>query len=207
MTITATGLGKRFQREWIFRKLDYSFEPGVHAIVGPNGSGKSTLLHVLWGQMPPSEGIVHFTEGGQPIPVDDVFQHLAIAAPYMDLPDQFTVAEMIQFHFRFKQAREGASVEDWLNLLELGHARSLFVRDLSSGMKQRLKLGLAMVSRASLLFLDEPTTNFDAAARTWYHQLLHRLPEDLTILIATNTTEDYPPTAKIIDIRSFKRGY
>lgn len=207
MTITATGLGKRFQREWIFRKLDYSFEPGVHAIVGPNGSGKSTLLHVLWGQMPPSEGSVHFTEGGQPIPVDDVFQHLAIAAPYMDLPDQFTVAEMIQFHFRFKQAREGASVEDWLNLLELGNARSLFVRDLSSGMKQRLKLGLAMVSRASLLFLDEPTTNFDAAARTWYHQLLHRLPEDLTILIATNTTEDYPPTAKILDIRSFKRGY
>lgn len=110
MTITATGLGKRFQREWIFRKLDYSFEPGVHAIVGPNGSGKSTLLHVLWGQMPPSEGSVHFTEGGQLIPVDDVFQHLAIAAPYMDLPDQFTVAEMIQFHFRFKQARKGASV-------------------------------------------------------------------------------------------------
>lgn len=207
MTITATGLGKRFQREWIFRKLTYTFGPGIHAILGPNGSGKSTLLHVLWGQMPPSEGSVHFNEGGQYLPVDDVFQHLAIATPYMDLPDQFTVGEMIQFHFRFKQAREGASVEDWLNLLELGHAQSTFVRDLSSGMKQRLKLGLALVSRAALLFLDEPTTNCDAAARAWYHRLLDRLPQDLTILIATNTADDYPPTAKILDIHSFKRGY
>ena len=207
MTITATGLGKRFHREWIFRKPDYSFGPGVHAIVGPNGSGKSTLLQVLWGQMPPSEGTLRCEDQGVEIPAESIYQHLALAAPYVDLPDQFTVAEMIQFHFRFKDARLGVSVEDWLTILELGHARNLFVRDLSSGMKQRLKLGLAMVSRSSLLFLDEPTTNFDQAARGWYHRMFNALPDGLTVFVATNIAEDYPSTAKILDIRSFSRGY
>ena len=91
MTITTQNLGKRFNREWIFKKLSYNFQPGVYAVIGPNGSGKSTLLQVLWGQLPYSTGSVDYMEGHNAIAADDVYQHLTIAAPYLDLTEELTL--------------------------------------------------------------------------------------------------------------------
>ena len=85
MRIEADNLAKRFNRDWIFKAFTYTFEPGnIYAITGPNGSGKSTLLKILWGQLPPSTGVVkHVVDNN--VDADDVYQHVAIATPYMDL--------------------------------------------------------------------------------------------------------------------------
>lgn len=204
MKLEAVNLGKRFNKEWIFRELTFSFEPGkVYAVVGPNGSGKSTLLRILWGQLPPTTGQVRYGNDGSPVPVSDIYQHTSIATPYMDLIEEFSLREMISFHFKFKKSEGGLNPDEIIGRLELDHARDKFIGNFSSGMKQRLKLGLAFFSSAPLLFLDEPSTNLDDTSNKWYHGLLQNA-QDRVVIIASNQAQEYPPTAIKLDITSFK---
>jgi ABC-type multidrug transport system ATPase subunit len=204
MILATENLGKRFNREWIFRNFTHSFRPGIYAITGPNGSGKSTLLQVLWGQLPPSIGNLGYKNDNEKIAVEDVYGHLAIAAPYMDLIEEFTLEEILRFHFGFKKIRDGKSLEEILDLLELGHARTKIVGHFSSGMKQRLKLGLAFFSDVKMIFLDEPTTNLDKQAVAWYWRNLPALEARTVVFIASNNENEYPAGAIKISMMDYK---
>jgi ABC-type multidrug transport system ATPase subunit len=208
MKIITKNLSKRFNREWIFKELTFEFSsPTVYAIVGPNGSGKSTLLQVLWGQMLPSLGTVAYEKEGKEIPPDEIFKHLSIATPYMDLIDEFTLTEMINFHFKFKQPRNNKTVEELIEIFELPRAKDKAISNFSSGMRQRLKLGLALYSKADLLFLDEPTTNLDSKSIEWYTNHRNQLPPETLVFIASNQFHEYPADAHKIDILTYKKGY
>jgi ABC-type multidrug transport system ATPase subunit len=204
MTLSAENLGKRFNREWIFRNFNHSFQPGVYAITGPNGSGKSTLLQVLWGQLPPTSGNLKYSDSNQNIPVEDIYKHLCIAAPYMDLVEEFTLLEILKFHFGFKSIREGKSVEQVLDLMELSHARHKIISHFSSGMKQRLKLGLAFFSDVKMVCLDEPTTNLDKASIAWYWRNFILMRPGTMVFIASNQESEYPAEATKINLADFK---
>src|SRR6478736_8564390 len=120
MTIQVENLGKRFNREWIFKNLTSTFERGnTYAITGPNGSGKSTLLQVLWGQLPPSTGTLSYSFKDKTVPIEEIFQHISIATPYMDLIEEYTLSEMLRFHFQFKQVRNSYSISQLLEMMEL----------------------------------------------------------------------------------------
>ena len=207
MTLTAENLCKRFNREWIFRGFSFPFKPGTYAITGPNGSGKSTLLQVLWGQMPATSGEVHYRNAGGQIPSDGIFTHLAIVAPYVDLIDELTLDELLRFHFSFKRPRNMLSVEELVDRMELGHAQNKAVGHFSSGMKQRLKLGLALLSDVPLVFLDEPTMNLDKASVGWYWEAFRGLPPETTVFIGSNNESEYPEQATKINILEYKVGY
>jgi ABC-type multidrug transport system ATPase subunit len=205
MNIEVENLGKRFNREWIFKKLTFLFEAGTtYAIVGPNGCGKSTLLQVLWGQLPQSVGKIKYTRSSEVVEGNDVFEHLSIATPYMDLIEEFTLLEMVEFHFKFKKLRNGLSTNDFLELLELKPAKNKTLDKFSSGMRQRVKLGLAFYSDVQAIFLDEPTTNLDKTSTQWYLKNLHGLPKDMLIFIASNQEHEYPNDAKKIEILNYK---
>jgi ABC-type multidrug transport system ATPase subunit len=205
MKISVKNLGKRFNREWIFRNLSYEFEAGkTYAVVGPNGSGKSTLLQILWGQLPSSQGKVSYFDGLHEIPAEEIFKSISIATTYMELIEEFTLREMIQFHFRFKRIRNGFTLTELLKRLELQHAGDKQISNFSSGTRQRLKLGLAFFSEAPFMFLDEPTTNLDLKSVDWYSDLLTALPADTLVLIASNLEREYPKTANKIDISAYK---
>jgi ABC-type multidrug transport system ATPase subunit len=207
MRIITKNLSKRFNREWIFKDLNYQFNSsGIYAIVGPNGSGKSTLLQVLWGQMVPSAGSVYYALNDKEIPQPELFKHISIATPYMDLIDEFTLLEMVKFHFSFKEIRDNNSVEEVIELLGLNHARDKAISNFSSGMRQRLKLGLAFFSKCNALFLDEPTTNLDRKSIDWYGKNLEQIPKDTLIFIASNQDHEYPAKAQKIDILTYKTG-
>jgi ABC-type multidrug transport system ATPase subunit len=208
MRITAKNLSKRFNREWIFKDLNHQFSsPGTYAITGPNGSGKSTLLQVLWGQMVPSAGSIIYETNDKEITQPDFYKHVTIATPYMDLIDEFTLVEMVKFHFSFKEILNNKSIDEVIDLLELNHARDKAISNFSSGMQQRLKLGLAFYSKCSALFLDEPTTNLDKKATEWYSKHLAQIPHDTLIFIASNQEHEYPADAQKIDILTYKKGY
>jgi len=204
MRIVTENLGKRFNREWIFKNMTMTLESGqVYAITGPNGSGKSTLLQVLWGQMPASAGSIRYLHADTSIDIENIYQHLVIAAPYLELIDEFTLEEMVRFHFKFKKARAGLTTDELIEKMELPHARTKFIRQFSSGMKQRLKLALAFFSEAEIIFLDEPTTNLDKNATRWYLNNLATCQAPL-VIIASNQEHEYPETAKKINILDFK---
>lgn len=205
INITAKGVGKRFNREWIFKKLDYTFQTSnTYAITGPNGSGKSTLLQVLWGQLPQTSGELKYTTTSGDIPVDEIFKHLAIATPYVDLIEEFTLLEHLKFHIRLKPSRNGMTEVEMMERMKLTHARDKPISNFSSGMRQRVRLALAFFTQADLLFLDEPTTNLDSETTEWYHHELSQIPSTCTTFIASNLTTEYPSNAHVINILDFK---
>jgi ABC-type multidrug transport system ATPase subunit len=204
ISISTSNLAKRFNREWIFRKLDFTFEAGnTYAITGPNGSGKSTLLQILWGQMPQTSGDIRYTSNASEIPMENVFRHCAIATPYMDLIEEFTLAEQLTFHFKIRESR-GLTVDEMIEKMYLTAARDKAISNFSSGMRQRVKLGMAFFTQAEMVFLDEPGTNLDHRAFDWYLEHLHALPLQTMVLIASNQPSEYPLNAQKIDIMSYK---
>jgi ABC-type multidrug transport system ATPase subunit len=199
MNVVATNLGKRFNREWVFRNFSYQFEAGKsYAITGPNGSGKSTLMQVLWGQMHPSEGSIQYAIQDQ----TEIYKSVSIAAPYMDLIDEYTLEEMVHFHFKFKASRYELS--EVLKRIELTSSNQKTISSFSSGMRQRLKLALAFFSQSDLLFLDEPCTNLDKKSIEWYTNNLSLVPNSTTTFIASNSEHEYPFSSTKIDILNYK---
>ena len=158
MQIELNNTGKRYNTDWIFRKVSYRFLPGGrYAITGSNGSGKSTLLQVLAGAVLHNEGQIQYTFQGKAIDVASAFKHISIAAPYLELIEEMNPVEFLNFHASFKKLTQ--PVNDILRYVQLGHAADKQVRYFSSGMKQRLKLAQAVFSEAPVLLLDEPLTN------------------------------------------------
>ncbi|WP_400191107.1 ATP-binding cassette domain-containing protein [Hymenobacter sp. B81] len=192
MQIEALGLGKRFGRDWIFRDLTYAFAPGsATALLGPNGAGKSTLLQVLAAYTLPTAGELRFSHAGRSVRPDEVALYLALCAPYLELIEELTLQEQLQFHTRFRPLLAGRTPVQLLDILQLGTARHKLIRDFSSGMKQRVKLGLALYTDAPLLFLDEPTTNLDRAGVAWYHEHVAAATPGRTVLVSSNVEEEY----------------
>jgi ABC-type multidrug transport system ATPase subunit len=205
MKIVASHLSKRFTREWIFRDFTQEFNTGItYALVGPNGCGKSTLLQILWGQMIPSTGSIQYVNEKGNISEFDIFKNISIATPYMDLIDEFTLEEMVDFHFRFKPIRGLLSTEEIMEKIELQHARSKLISNFSSGMRQRLKLALAFFTQSACLFLDEPTTNLDRKSIDWYWENLNPILTQTITIIASNQEAEYPAHSQKINILSYK---
>lgn len=207
LTITVNNLSKRFNREWIFRALSLEFASGItYAITGPNGSGKSTLLQVVWGQVPQSSGTITYKKGAHDVPIEQAFRYVSIAAPYMDLIDEFTLTEMLNFHFRLKKIRSGFSIGELLQIMYLENAAHKQLVNFSSGMRQRLKLGLALYTEADAYFLDEPGTNLDRRAFGWYTDELSKLSKRSIVFIASNDPEEYPQDAVLLNLTDYKKS-
>lgn len=206
LTLTVNNLSKRFNREWIFNDLNYTFQAGqTYAVTGPNGSGKSTFLQVVWGQVPQTSGTIRFQKGTEDISVEDCFRRLSIATPYMDLIEEFTLAEMLKFHFNLKSIRPGITPDDLLAIMYLETAYNKPLINFSSGMKQRVKLALALYTDAEMFFFDEPGTNLDARAFAWYTRELALLPAKAMVFIASNDAQEYPESATILNITDYKK--
>jgi ABC-type multidrug transport system ATPase subunit len=205
MTIRLEQVAKRYRMEWVFRKLDYEFLPGKsYALLGPNGSGKSTLLKVLSGFLTPSRGKIVFEEGGKPVPAEDLYRRISLAAPYAELIEEFTLLEAVRFHQRFKPFIEGYDQQAVLGLLPFGAQQHKQIRYFSSGMKQRLKLALAFCSDTPVVLLDEPTTNLDIQGQEWYHRLVAQFAAGRLLIVASNVEEDVAFCEGRVEILEYK---
>lgn len=191
MTIRLDNVGKRYRLEWIFRGLSVAFEAGERwAILGPNGSGKSTLLKVLSGHLTPSKGTVHFENQGRAVLEDAVYKQISYAAPYIELIEEFTLEEALRFHTKLKPLLPGLTPANLYEILALPRTRQKEIRFFSSGMKQRLKLALAVCSDTPILLLDEPATNLDLQGVEWYKKMISDFAADRLVIIASNDPHD-----------------
>ncbi|ADY53417.1 ABC transporter related protein [Pseudopedobacter saltans DSM 12145] len=192
MEITLENVGRRFNREWIFKHINYTFSSGKsYAILGINGSGKSTLLQILSGSLSPSQGKITFQNGSKHIEIDNVFQKVSIAAPYLELIEDFTLSEAIDFHFRFKTSLNNITAKEVIALLGMEKSKNKQIKYFSSGMKQRVKLALAFLSDTELLFLDEPCSNLDSQGIDWYLELVRSYAKDRLTIVCSNQEVEY----------------
>ncbi|MBA3665222.1 MAG: ABC transporter ATP-binding protein [Bacteroidetes bacterium] len=191
INISLTSVGKKFGSEWIFRKLDTEINAGEKLLLsGGNGSGKSTLLQVISGYVTPNEGSVTYSIEKNAIEAEKVNQHISFASPYLQLVEDFTLQETIEHSSIFKPFINKYSVQEIIDFLELAHAQNKFIKQFSSGMKQRLKLGLALLSDTSVVLLDEPVSNLDKVSIAWYKALITHHTLNRTVIVCSNNIED-----------------
>ena len=205
MIIQLENISKRFGFEWIFKKVNYQFEPSQqYAIVGPNGSGKSTLLKIISGGLVPTSGSLTCSVPNKRVTDEiEMAKEIAYAAPYISLIEDFTLEELYDFHASFKKMRT-ASKEEFLEISQLSIHRKKYIKNFSSGMKQRLKLSLAFLTDSQVLLLDEPTSNFDAKAIDWYLQLIEHYSKDRLVIVGSNQEYEYSFCKSKLDIMSYK---
>ena len=204
MNITLNNVGRRFNKEWIFKNISYEFKQGKkYAVLGPNGSGKSTLLSVLLGSLTPSEGEIKYASNID-VKVEDIYQHISFAAPYLDLVEEFTLQETIDFHFQFKNYTNGLDAAAVLDLLGLKKSQDKALKHFSSGMKQRTKLALACCASTPILMLDEPTSNLDTQGIDWYLALIEKFAVHKMVLVGSNQEHEYSFCENQLNITAYK---
>jgi ABC-2 type transport system ATP-binding protein len=201
MNIEVKDLGRKFNRQWVFRHLNFRLEAGnSYTFIGPNGSGKSTLLQIIAGIMPGTEGRVSYQFQGKLLEEEHFFRYLVMAAPYLELIEELTLGELIHFHSRFKRLTTGTSAKDFAERIGLLSSLHKPIKYFSSGMKQRLKLGLAFFSDTPVLMLDEPTSNLDAQGVAWYLSQVEERSRGRLLIICSNQPQEYAFCHNLIDL-------
>jgi ABC-type multidrug transport system ATPase subunit len=205
MQITLNNVGKRFNREWIFRHCSYQFQSGKsYAITGANGSGKSTLLQIISGSLTYNEGSIQVKNEQQITNNEQLYSYISIAAPYLELIEEMTANEMLDFHAQFKPLINSLAKDEMLEIIGLKTAVNKQIRYFSSGMKQRLKLAQAFFSNTPILLLDEPTTNLDADGIALYHQLIANYTKNKLVIVSSNDKQEYEFCEEVIGIGEYK---
>lgn len=205
MKISLKSTGKRYNYEWIFRNFDFTFQSDKsYAILGANGSGKSTLLQVIAGNIIPSTGEIFYHENENTIEPENFYQHITIASPYLELPEEMTLQELLHFHSGFKKFHAQLSFTDIIELSGFGKSSTRQIKHYSSGMKQRAKLMLAILSDTPVLLLDEPTTNLDEQGVHWWKNLMNQYAKNRLVIIASNIDREYENCDEKILIADYK---
>lgn len=190
MRVVLKNAGKQFEKQWVLRNLNGEFSsPDTIAILGQNGTGKSTLIKMLSGYLQPNEGKIEFEESNI-IPTEEIYQKVSMAAPWMELIEELTLVEIFHFHSHFRKWVKPFDIQQLIQISGLQHAAHKQLRNYSSGMKQRVKLVLAILTQSSLLLLDEPCSNLDANAIAWYQQLLKSYLGNRLLFVASNHQAD-----------------
>lgn len=220
MKIKLSNAGKRFNREWIFRRATIEFEQGkAYAITGANGSGKSTLLQCLGGMLQLSEGTIEYRVGNlqlavgnqehpessdKVLPTEKAYQHISFCAPYLDVIEEMTLMEFLHFHKRFKPLLPSLDEKKIIELLGLEAAAQKQIRNFSSGMKQRVKLAQCILSDTAMVLLDEPCSNLDAKGIELYHSLIESYCKERLVVVCSNDPVEYQFCEERISVNDYK---
>ncbi len=206
MRVKLNKVGKRFNKEWILRNLSLDIpSQSSLSITGANGSGKSTLIKLISAYMEPTLGNIQYFENKNIYPIESISQSIGLAAPYVDLIEEFSLREHVEFHFKFRSTP--FSLDEIIAKTNFQFFIDKKVKDFSSGMKQRLKLALAIYAENKLLILDEPTSNLDQEGIEWYRDEILQKLGTCTIIVASNQQHEYDFIPYTINLSNKQKIY
>jgi ABC-2 type transport system ATP-binding protein len=167
--------------------ISFSIPEGVcFGLLGPNGAGKTTTIEMMEGILTPTSGNVYFRDKK----IDNHFKEkVGIQFQNTALPEFITVRETLElFRSLYPKPR---TVEEIIEICSLSDIIDRDNRKLSGGQRQRMLLGLAIIPRPEMLFLDEPTTGLDPQARRNFWNLIENIKaEKTTILLTTHYMDE-----------------
>lgn len=180
-------LTKAFNKHIVFSDLTFTVSSGQRlAITGSNGSGKSTLLKILSGATLASTGDIRYTLNERIIPEDQIYKYVHFVAPYNTVIEELTLKELFELHQRLGLLTSFRNFNDWFLKLNYTFVAEQQIKLYSSGMKQRVKLALALLDNRPLILLDEPGSNLDGQGKEWLSTMLGQVHKDQTLIIASN---------------------
>lgn len=195
--LEACGIGKNYQGLWLFHSWNAVLEPGQGlALTGANGSGKSTLLQCLGGLIRPDTGFIRWGGSQDQIPA------CSLASPYLEIPTEYTLTELVKFHFSINPLRPGADPFFELRQCHLETSSILLLKHYSSGMIQKVKLILALLTETPILLLDEPHSHLDREAQVWFQQLLSTSIAGRVWAMASNDPNEYRLCSSVYELGS-----
>ena len=190
--ITTQDLTRYFGDFLAVDHITFSVQAGeVVGYLGPNGSGKTTTIRMLLGLLRPSAGSAQVLGFDVARQSEQVRQHSGYMSQKFALYHELTVAENLAFYAGVYGVRSKTRLDEVLGLIGLTELRGERVSDLSTGWRQRLALGTAIVHQPRLLFLDEPTSGVDPAARRAFWDLIYDVVgQGVTALVTTHYMDE-----------------
>lgn len=193
--IRAEGLTKRFKATPAVTDVNLAVERGeVFGLIGPNGAGKTTLIHLLTGLLDPTAG--HATV----LAFDTVRQMEAIRERIGHISQEFTLYGTLTVEENLDFFADGYGVprrrrserKGWaLGMAGLVGQERRLVRELSSGVRQRLALACALLHEPEVLFLDEPTAGVDPISRREFWDIIAELASrGITVFVTTHYLDE-----------------
>lgn len=187
MEVILENISKKFGRQTVVPDLSHHFLSGqTFALLGGNGSGKSTVLQMVLGSLTPSSGNITYNSHHTEVKREDAAFKISFASPYLELIEELTATEFLKFYRSFRPLRNNMTVGELLIACWLEDSADKEIRHFSSGMRQRLRLAIALYSNADLILLDEPCSNLDPKGVRWYRQLIEKERDGRTLIIASN---------------------
>lgn len=205
--IISDNLSKSFSGRTIFKNLSFEISSRQSlSITGKNGSGKTTLIRIIANLIKSSSGKILFKESNSVLPDECRFMKIGFVSPYINLYDELTGFENLEFFYKLKSGITENSSErinhflEKVNLHEYGNAD---VKNYSSGMKQRLKIAFAILNEPEILLMDEPRTNLDRNGIELLQEICARQKENGILIIATNEESDRELCDRILNIEDY----
>jgi len=193
ISITANRLSKDFNQCSVFKDISFSLSsPASLSITGKNGAGKSTLSKIIAGLLSSTSGSITYSVNEKQIGIEEFKHHIGFVSPYLNLYDEFTALENLQYLSRIRAGAQQnhKRIKEMLTQIGLWDRRHDIVDTFSSGMKQRLKYAFALLHNPAILILDEPTSNLDAEGIEVIKQIILGQKTTNILIIATNDNEE-----------------
>jgi heme exporter protein A len=201
-------LSRTFSGKTVFKNLNFNISNSRSLLItGRNGSGKSTLIKIIAGIIHSSKGKVLIKENNVEVKKENWFKKIGFASPYLNLYDELTGYENLDFFFRLKSLGEDkpdGKIDFILKKVSLYEKRNEQVKNYSSGMKQRLKLAFAIMNEPGILLLDEPRTNLDKEGVELIHRISKEQKEKGILIIATNDEEDKEHYENFLNMEDYR---
>ncbi|HRT67619.1 MAG TPA: ABC transporter ATP-binding protein [Bacteroidota bacterium] len=208
ITININNLSKRVSSsELLFKNLSFNANTGdIIAIVGPNGSGKSTLLKILAGVLKPTNGQISIIINNQNIDINNFHRYFGFVSPYLNLYEEFNPIEHLRVICKMRNIKFANEIAmNYLRQFNLQEHYLKPIKAFSSGMKQRMKMMLAILNDPAVLFLDEPFSNLDEEGITNFEKIIldfHN--KGNLIFIASNDEREISIANKKVNILNYK---
>jgi ABC-2 type transport system ATP-binding protein len=186
--------------------INFEVQAGeVIGYLGPNGSGKTTTIRMLLGLLKPSDGKATVLGYDVFKQSEEIRARVGYMSQKFAIYDDLTTLENLTFYGGVYGINDKARIQHTLELVGLkGHEHTL-TSSLSTGWRQRLSLGIALVHEPKLLFLDEPTSGVDPTARRAFWDLIYQLAEGgVTILVTTHYMDEAEYCERVAVMRDGK---
>lgn len=193
LAIDAQNIGKTFgkgKRKYVaIADLTLKVRPNqMFGLLGSNGAGKTTFLSILATTLNPNKGTIKIYGKDLQKDLFEIRNMMSVCSGYSGLFDELTVLENLYYYARMRKIKNMEKrTKELMNLVGLKEQKDTIASDLSTGMRQRLSIAIALVSKPKLLLLDEPTAGLDPIIAAKIRNNLKKVQKKLKMTIILTT--------------------
>ncbi len=192
-------ISKSYGSKTVLNNLSCNFDKGVYGLLGPNGAGKTTLISIIVNILNANSGEVIY--GDKPVKSlgSDYYNNIGYLPQYPRFYSNYTAQEFLEYiavikGLGKKEAKQ--RIDELFEFVNLQNDRRKKVGAYSGGMRQRLGIAQALINNPQILILDEPTAGLDPKERIRFRNLISRISEDKTVILATHIVTDVESIAR-----------